>query len=435
MRKLIIIVLVVAALGGGAVWGYWKFTSPQRFQFRTATVERGRLEATIGATGTLQPEEVIDVGAQVAGRIEKFFKDESFKDPRDPTKEKLITWGSEVEDGTKLAQIDDRLYRADRDAAKADLARAKADLQLKTAQRAQAAADWKRAEDLKPQKGISDAEYDAAKAANDMAQANVGVSEAQVNQSKAALDKAETNLDYTTIRSPVKGVIIDRRINVGQTVVASLSAPSLFLIAKDLTKMEVWAVVNEADIGRIVIDQPVRFTVDALPGRVFRGKVIRQGNFQARLNVNMVNNVVTYTVVVAVDNADRALLPYQTANLNFIISDKSDALLVPNAALRWQPSRRQIHPDALKNFDKLLRDKRTDGATTGQERGIVWVADDGYVRPISVLIGLSDGVNTEVLAGDLPAGAEVVIGEASARNTEAGGNPFAPKLFGGPKKE
>jgi HlyD family secretion protein len=426
MRKLFVIVVVLLAVGGGAVWGYWKFTAPPANHFRTAAVERGRLEATIGATGTLQPEEVIDVGAQVAGRIESFGKD-----PTDP--KKVITWGSEVSKDTILAQIDDSLYKADMEAAKAEWERAKADLELKQAQYDQAAADWKRAEDLKSQNGISPAEYDAAKAANKMTKANLSVSSAQIAQTGAAYTKAQTNLNYTTIRSPVQGVIIDRRINVGQTVVASLSAPSLFLIAKDLTKMEVWAVVNEADIGRIHIDQPVRFTVDALSGRTFKGKVVPQGNFQARLNVNMVNNVVTYTVVVGVDNSDRALLPYQTANLNFIISDKSDALLVPNAALRWQPARRQIHPEAQKAYDKLLRDKRGD--SSGQERGIVWIADDGYVRPVPLRLGLSDGVNTEVLAGELPEGAEVVIGESSSRNTENGGNPFAPKMFGGGAKK
>ena len=427
MKKFILIVLLLAGLGGGAVWGYWKMTAAPRNHFRTAAVEHGRLEATIGATGTLQPEEVIDIGAQVAGRIEVFGKD-----PSDP--KKLITWGSEVEEGTVLAQIDDSLYKADMLAAKADKKRAEADFLVKSAQFEQAKKDWARAQALKGS-GISEAEWDAAKATFDITQASKEVSSAQIDQAAAALKKAEKNLNYTTIVSPVRGVIIDRRINVGQTVVASLSAPSLFLIAKDVTKMEVWAVVNEADIGRIRIDQPVRFTVDALPGKVFRGKVVRQGNFQARLNVNMVNNVVTYTVVVGVDNSDRALLPYQTANLNFIVSDKSDALLVPNAALRWQPSRRQIHPDAQQTYDKLLRDKRTDVSASGQERGIVWVADDGYVRPILVQIGLSDGVNTEVLAGELPEGTEVVIGEASARNTDAGGNPFAPKIFTGPKKE
>src|SRR5262245_10997309 len=241
MRRLFIILVVLMAVGGGAVWGYWKFTAAPANSFRTATVERGRLEATIGATGTLQPEEVIDVGAQVAGRIESFGKD-----PADP--KQVITWGSEVTKDTILAQIDDSLYKADMEAAKADWERAKADLELKQAQYDQAAADWKRAEDLKSQNGISQAEYDAAKAANKMTKANLGVSSAQIAQSAAAFKKADTNLNYTTIRSPVQGVIIDRRINVGQTVVASLSAPSLFLIAKDLTKMEVWAVVNEADI-------------------------------------------------------------------------------------------------------------------------------------------------------------------------------------------
>src|SRR5207249_3200763 len=165
----------------------------------------------------------------------------------------------------------------------------------------------------------------------------LAVGEASVAQARAALQQAEINLGYTTIRSPVKGVIVDRRVNVGQTVVASLNAPSLFLIAKDLTRMQIWASVNEADIGQIHAGQAVRFSVDAFPHQTFRGDVA-----QIRLNANMTQNVVTYTVVVNTDNTNGKLLPYMTANLNFELSQRNDVLLVSNSALRWRPQIQQV---------------------------------------------------------------------------------------------
>jgi len=267
------------------------------------------------------------------------------------------------------------------------------------------------------------------------------VSKAQIGVSEGALTLAKTNLDYTTIRSPVKGVIIDRRINVGQTVVASLSAPSLFLIAKDLSKMEVWATVNEADVGKIKIGQPVTFTVDAYPGDVFKGTVKPQGEYPARLNATMNQNVVTYTVVVSAENTPSPgfpkgkLLPYLTANLSFRVSEKDNALLVPNAALRWQPANRQIHPDARADYAKVKNKKRAENEP---ERGFVWVAEGGYVRPIQVQLGPSDKVNTEVVdvvGGELSEGTDLVVGEGRTQGSNGGGNPFAPQIFKKPQEK
>ncbi len=226
---------------------------------------------------------------------------------------------------------------------------------VKTATLYQATADWGRAEKLHEAKGVAQAEYDSYKANFMAATANLELSKANVGLQQANLKTAQTNLDYATISAPVSGVVVDRRVNVGQTVVASLSAPSLFLIAKDLTKMEVWATVNEVDVGKIVAGQDVKFTVDAFPGRVYHGKVVPQGKLPFRLNATMNQNVVTYTVVVSVDNEDRKLSPYLTANLTFIVADLKDVLLVPNAALRWQPAREQIAPDQR---DSLLPAQR-----------------------------------------------------------------------------
>src|SRR5205814_7076430 len=179
------------------------------------------------------------------------------------------------------------------------------------------------------------------------ATANVGVAQATIKQTQSALETAKINLGYTTIVSPVKGVILDRRVNIGQTVVSSLNAPSLFLIAKDLKRLQVWASVNEADIGNVHSGQPVTFTVDAYPGRVFKGVVAAD---QPRLNASMTQNVVTYTVVVNTDNSDGKLVPYLTANLQFEISKHANVLLVPNAALRWKPSPNQVAPEARDEY-------------------------------------------------------------------------------------
>src|SRR5262245_101520 len=233
MKKLILLLVLAALAGGGAFW-YWHRASPKPSTFRTVPVKRGDLLAKTEATGTSEPEEVVDIGAQVAGQIKNFGRD-----PRD--KSRPIDYGSPVEEGTVLAQIDDSLYRAQADQARANLERAKADILQYRAKLTQADRDLDRARTLLPGRAVSQEEYDAALAADETAKANVGVGEAAVGQAKATLAQAETNLGYCTIKSPVEGVIVDRRVNVGQTVVSSLNSPSLFLIAKDLKRMQVWA--------------------------------------------------------------------------------------------------------------------------------------------------------------------------------------------------
>jgi HlyD family secretion protein len=248
------------------------------------------------------------------------------------------------------------------------------------------------------------------------------------------LQRAQQNLSYCTIVSPVRGVIIDRRVNIGQTVVASLNAPSLFLIAKDLKRIQVWVSVNEADIGRIHPGQPVTFTADAHPGVIFTGEVGK-----VRLNATMTQNVVTYTVEVNTDNSDGKLLPYLTANVKFIVGDRRDVLVVPNAALRWRPQPEQI----VKEYRQPRKTgKKTKGPSPGQPpdeeagkeapaRQVVWVPQGALVRPVEVSRGLSDGSLTEVAAAELQEGTPVVVGEAekSAGKPASGGSPFTPQLF------
>jgi len=376
----------------GATGGESKGEGPQTPAFRTALVTRGDLLVTISATGTLEPEEVVDVGAQVAGRIERLGPDPRGKtDPR--YKDKSIDYCSPVEEDSVLAQIDPAVYAAQVEAAQAGCRRGEAELAQAKAKLELAEAQWRRAQEASKAKIMSTAEFDAAKAEREAARASLAVAEASLAQSKAALNVADLNFGYTTIRSPIKGVVIDRRVNVGQTVVASLNAPSLFLIAKDLKKMQVWASVNEAAIGQIRAGQPAQFTVDAFPGKVFQGKVE-----QVRLNATMTQNVVTYTVVVTAQNPDGKLLPYLTANVQFEVDRRKDVLRVPNAALRWRPLPEWIAPDTAKKTPR------------SQERSRLWVRDGKFVRPMDVQVGASDGRLTEVSGSEVKEGLEVVVG-------------------------
>lgn len=410
----------------GAVAGIWYWVSSTHREappvFRLATVERGELVATIAATGTIEPEEVVDVGAQVAGKI-----DHLGVDPNDSTK--TIDYGSQVEEGTVLAQIDDAIYRTQVAQARANLARSIADLGQLEARQRQRQRDWQRIKELSDRSVVAESERDAAEAELAVATSAVAVGQASIEQSRAAVEQAETNLGYTTIRSPVNGAIVDRRVNVGQTVVASLNAPSLFLIAKDLRKLQVWVAVNEADIGQIHPSQRVTFTVDAFPDDVFQGEVA-----QIRLNATMTQNVVTYTVVISTDNSSGTLIPYLTANVQFEVGRRADVLHVPNAALRWQPKAELIAPEHREAASRSQGPaahksgaKRDSELVAPAKMGRVWVASGRYVQSVAVEVGLTDASSTEIKSDALSMGDQVVFGvvQAAAEETR---NPFAPQM-------
>lgn len=435
VKRILLIALVLTAAAAATVAGVMWRGNGTAVTYRTAAVQRGDLLVAISATGTLQPEEVIDVGAQVAGQILSFGRD---------TRGRTIDYGSTVDPGMVLARIDDSVYAADAAQAEAQvrsgraaLQRARADLQQLQAKLQQAERDWARARKLGPSEALAEASYDAYRSAYESAVANLDVgraaiqqAEAAVAQSEAALSKARRNLGYCTITSPVKGVIIDRRVNIGQTVVASLNAPSLFLIAKDLTRMQLWVAVNEADIGRIQPGQKVTFTVDAFPDEVFQGQVGK-----VRLNASMTQNVVTYTVEVVTDNSSGRLLPYLTANAQFEMERRNDVLMVPNSALRWTPTGiDQVAPDAREAFAAARREKARPGTAGAAREGAagprstVWVTEGDTVRPIAVKAGLSDGSMTQV-EGKLSEGQEVVIGvQPTAAGAQDTRNPFAPSF-------
>lgn len=438
MKKVFILLGLLILLGGG--FFYWRGSSEATTTFRTASVRQGDLTVTISATGTIEPEEVVDVGAQVAGIILSFGTDADGK---------TVDYGSAVEEGTVLANIDDSLYAADLASAvaqleqnKANVRRAEADLIQMKAKLFQAEQNWKRAQELGPSGALSATDYDSFKAGYEVALATVGVGEATVEQVRKSVAQAEasmvrvrSNLGYCTIRSPVKGVIIDRRVNIGQTVVSSLNAPSLFLIAKDLRKMQVWVAVNEADIGLIHAGQPVQFTVDAFPGRKFKGSVGK-----IRLNASMTQNVVTYTVEIVTDNSDGKLLPYLTANVLFELDSRQNALMVPNAALRWTPTTAMVAPEfretAAENRQEPVSGQ-AEAATTApsanaaeeESAGVIYIPQGPFVRPVIVRVGATDGTMTEVSGEGVVENLVVVTGvqkQATAQSETT--NPFTPKL-------
>jgi HlyD family secretion protein len=437
VAKIVTICLILVVLIGGVVFGYLHVYGhdEQDFRFRTVAVERSDLSATIGATGTIEPEEVIDIGAQVAGMIQEFGRDP--QNPNNP-----IDYGSRVEKGTVLARIDESLYRAAVDQAAANLHQAEANVHQAAAnldamksKLEQTRRDWQRVQKLEPTRAISATDVDTARNAFETASATVPAGEAaleaakkSVEVSRATLATAKINLNYCTIVSPVKGVIVDRRVNIGQTVVSSLSAPSLFLLAKDLTRLQVWCSVNEADIGQIRPGQPASFRVSAFPGERFRGTVV-----QIRLNATMTQNVVTYTVVVGADNRDGRLLPYMTANVDFEVGRRIGVLRVPNMALRWHPAPEQIAPEFRAENAVSLQGTSDANVNNSPKRsdpdeGRVWVPDGPFVHPIKVRVGLSDGLATEIVSGELQERTPVVVGEMDIAAKPDSSNPFAPKL-------
>ena len=380
--------------------------------YRVAPVHRGDVAPTISATGTLEAEDFINVGAQVAGLIVSFGKD---------IHGKQIDYNSVVEKDMVLACIDPVPYQAAVAQAEAMLENSQANLLQFEAKADQTEHDLKRAVNLRETHAIAESDYDAAVMNHKTAVANVAVAKATIKANKASLDVAKTNLGYATIRSPVRGTIIDRRVNIGQTVVASLSAPSICLIAKDLRRMQVWALVNEANIGRIQPNMPVQFTVDAYPKDTFRGKVI-----QIRMNAQMASNVVNYMVIIETDNTDGKLFPYMTASVSFEEPKRTNVLVVPNAALRWEP--------------KSASDSPAQDDPAGEQHRLWIVGQDGSPEPVEVEVGSTDGTRTEVSGDRVSEGMKVIVGIRSGDNAadddESGGEgksnmPFMPKF---PKK-
>ena len=411
MKKTVFI-LVLLCVGVVIYFALSRTVSGTITVLRTAPLQRGDLLSTINATGTLQPQEVVNVGAQVAGLIVRFGDD-----PNTPSG--FVDYCSVVEQDAILAIIDPTFHEAALEQAEAALQSSEANLQQLAARYHLAESEWNRQETLRKTGAIAESEYDNAKADYDIAKANVEIGKATIRQNKAMVNTAKINLGYCTIKSPVRGTIIERRVNIGQTVVASLNAPSLFLIAKDLNKMEVWTSVNEADIGQIKLNMPARFTVDAHENEIFLGTVT-----QIRMNAQMTQNVVTFTVVVTTDNSSGKLLPYLTANVHFEVEKRPQVLLVPNVALRWLPDAFQLAP----SVDAAVLDETVSRA---EGKGRIWIDTGGKVKPLEVNVGATDGSVTEISGDALTEGLLVVIGEEDVSNAaadEGTRNPFLPKF-------
>lgn len=429
MKKVLnflIVLVILAVVAGGGWWGYHRYLAPKSVvQFKIAEVTRGDLASTISATGTVEPEELVNVGAQVNGKIAIFGEDSSGNQ---------VDYGSQVKAGMILARIDDSVYAAEMRSAEAqklqaeaNILQAKANIDLADAEFRLAKSNWERAQDLFPKGAMAKSEYENYQAEYDSAQATIAVrkatlaqSEAELASAQASFDKAKQNYDYCVISSPVDGVIIDRRVSVGQTVVSSMSASSIFLIAKDLRRMQVWASVNEADIGSIKPGMPVEFTVDSFPGEVFVGKVIK-----VRLNATMSQNVVTFVVEIGTDNSNGKLLPYLTASVKFIKAERKNVLSIANAAFRYTPDAALVAPEFRGELEKIQNNRQGTTRT-------VWVANkEGLLCPVRIEVGLNDGVSTEIVSGELSEGDQVVTGSTVVTveddSSGEGGSPFLPK--------
>jgi HlyD family secretion protein len=340
--------------------------------YETEAVTRGDLVHSVSANGTLNPVTLVNVGTQVSGTVNRLYVD----------------FNSRVRKGDVLLTLDDSLYSAQSRQSQANLMNARASLELARANEA-------RARGLFAKEYISKQELDTAVTAVKSAQAQVDLAQAQS-------DKDRVNLQYTRILSPVSGVVVDRLVDVGQTVAASFQTPTLIKIAQDLTKMQIDSSFAEADVGSIKVGQAARFTVDAFPDRQFEGSVS-----QVRLNPTTVQNVVTYDVVISVSNTDQTLLPGMTAFVTIAVDRRDNVLMVPNAALRFHPKQGQDDTRARAPWGR----RGAEGAGhNGAPMGTVYVLRDGSPEPVRVTTGITDNRHTQVVDGKLAAGDLVITG-------------------------
>ncbi|GJL73069.1 MAG: RND transporter [Nitrosomonas sp.] len=372
-KFIIILVLIVCA---GAYWLTNQSTEASVEQFKIRAVDRGDIVQTISANGTLAPVVVVNVGTQVSGTVSKLYAD----------------FNDEVETGQILAELDPALLNAQLQQSEANLLSDQVSLKI-------AKNKLKRNQLLKEKGFISEEALEIVVQELDAARAQYAVSKAQVERDRA-------NLDYSIIKSPISGVVIDRDVDVGQTVAANFQTPILFQIAKDLSQMQINISVAEADIGLLQIDQQINFTVDAFPERNYTGIVK-----QVRLNPTIQENVVTYNVVAMVNNDDGSLLPGMTANIRFVINQKNAVLRAPNAALRYKP----------KKPDEIDRSAIEPGIP------VIYQLKHGKPVPINVNTGITDGKFTEIIDGQVAEGDKLIVGETSSQSESS--SKFRFRMF------
>jgi HlyD family secretion protein len=453
--KWTLLVALVIAVGVFAAFDFGRTPAPKYF---TAGVERGDIHDVVEATGTINAVTTVQVGSQVSGTISKLSAD----------------FNSHVKKNQVIAEIDSSLFRgallqaqADLQDARANLAAAKANLVKAQATAEQTSADYKRNAALAQEGVISRQALDLAKANADTAQAAVNASQAQVTQAaaqvaqkSAAVSVAQTNLGHTVITSPIDGTVVARNIDVGQTVAASLQAPTLFNIAQDLTKMQVYAATDESDVGQIKVGQPITFKVDAFPRDTFRGVVS-----QIRMNATTVQNVVTYNTIIDFNNPETKLFPGMTAYVTIPVASATNVVKVPNGALRFTPD---LKPEQITTLEqqagitpKAAGSKARQGrgganaqrgnaagenttaqpprapALPPQDTAIVWkLTADKKLAPVQIKTGITDHTFTEVaqvLHGSLNQGEQLVTGSAASSKPASGGASSAPGMGSAPR--
>jgi HlyD family secretion protein len=430
--------LVLAGIAVAVVWYLRKPTEPE-IKYVTNAVDRGRIEATITASGTVSALVTVQVGSQVSGRIESLEAD----------------FNSVVKKDQVVAKIDPRSFETDLTKAQANAYAANGNLAKAKAQAANADKQLARMKDMAAQGLSSQADLEAAEAAAAAAQAEIQSVKGSVEQARAAVEQARINLAYTVIHSPIDGVVISRDVDVGQTVAASLSAPTLFTVAEDLRKMQVDTYVAEADVGKLKPGMDATFTVDAYPGKKFVGKLR-----EIRNAPQTVQNVVTYDAVIDVPNPDLELKPGMTANVSFSVASRDNALRLVNAALRFRPPAGVLASasagSAPADSARSGSFARTGGSGTPggspvpsasgasasprrarnaggppADRKTVYVLRDGTPQAVRIRIGITDGSNTEILEGDLHEGDLVITSATGADAGAAAGNKPGSSPVGG----
>jgi HlyD family secretion protein len=376
---------------------YWltRYTAP--VDYVTQALTRGTIARAVTASGTVNPMLTIIVGSYVSGVITEQYAD----------------YNTQVKKGQLCAKIDPRPYQTLVDQNKADLAMAEAQLQKDRANLAYAKLTYERDTELLKRRVVSQDSFDSAHAAYDQAQAQIDVDQATIQQREASLETAQVNLDYTNIISPVDGTVVSRNITIGQTVAASFQTPTLFLIATDLTEMQVDTNVSESDVAGVKEGDEATFTVEAYPSRPFKGTVV-----QVRQAPQTVQNVVTYDIVVRFDNSEHLLMPGMTATTHIVIDQCSDVLRIPNRALRFSPGGLVSLPEASVAANSL--------AASHTAPPEVWVLRSGHPVRVPLELGLDDDAYTEVRQGDLKPGDQVIMGERA----ESVKTSSAPRRFG-----
>jgi HlyD family secretion protein len=408
---------IVAAVGAG-IYYYRSDVKAEAPTLNTAEVTRGDVVATVEATGTLAAVTTVEVGTQVSGTIKTLSAD----------------FNTRVKKGQIVAELDPSLFDTQVAQERATVTRLRAEVERARVQAEDAKVKLGRARDLAEKDLIAKSDLDAASSTSNAADAAVKSAEAQLVQAQASLNQAQVNLSHTVIRAPIDGVVIARNVNVGQTVAASMQAPTLFVIANDLREMQVNASIDESDIGKVQMQQPVRFRVDAYPNETFTGTVS-----QVRLQPVVEQNVVSYVTVIDVPNPDLKLKPGMTAAVTIETARADDVITVPTSALRFRPTEQvfealgQKAPEPRQRASLPRRD--AEGAKTGAgeaakaARGAVWVLDNGELTRVPVQPSISDGSQTALLNSDLSPGTRVVTGTSTPAATAPAapaGSPLIP---------